>query len=587
MESLPSLPMFPVHSDPTTTSTRWKKYLNRVENAFVAFNITDDKRQRTLLLHWAGEEVDDVFDTLSETGSDFKTAKTKLTEYFSPKRNIEYERFVFRDTMQNSGESIDAFHTRLQRLANTCDFTDKSQEVKSQIIRGCTSARLRRRALREETTLDNLLSSARSFEVSEVQATGMEGRNVPSASATSVNTIRKHRQQRHRPQRNGKSRQDKQSTKQSSKCYNCGGSYPHDTVCPAKGKSCNSCGKLNHYAKCCRSKGKLKQSEKAENVKAVHQCDYTCSSDDDYCFTVTQYSNSQPRITLYIEQTPIASLIDTGSTVNLMSLETYKHLKNQPKLHMQSTSNVYAYCSSEPLNIVGTFHAKLQYKDHNTVAEFLVTKKNGDTLLGYTTASKLRIGKLKGVQCVLHEDKTVKPVVQPHRRVPFHVRAKTEEELQRLLNLDIIERVGDEPTPWVSPITVVEKPKKPGEIRICVDIRSANKAILRERHVTPTLDDIIADLNGATVFSKLDLNSGYHQIELAPESRHLTVFSTHNGLYRYKRLNFGVCSAAEVFQNMIRSALQGLKGVLNISDDILIYGRDQQCHDANLEACLK
>ena len=82
-------------------------------------------------------------------------------------------------------------------------------------------------------------------------------------------------------------------------------------------------------------------------------------------------------------------------------------------------------------------------------------------------------------------------------------------------------------------------------------MRRANKAIERERHVTPTMEEIIVKLNGAKVFSKLDLNQGYHQIEIQKESRPITTFSTHKGLYRYKRLNFGMASAAEVFQNII------------------------------------
>ena len=89
----------------------------------------------------------------------------------------------------------------------------------------------------------------------------------------------------------------------------------------------------------------------------------------------------------------------------------------------------------------------------------------------------------------------------------------------------------------------------------------------------PTIDDIIVALNGAAVFSKLDLNSDYHQIPLAPESRKYTVFSTHAGLYQYKRLNFGLSSAAEIFSE--RYPVQRfviLPGVINISDDILVFG---------------
>ena len=99
---------------------------------------------------------------------------------------------------------------------------------------------------------------------------------------------------------------------------------------------------------------------------------------------------------------------------------------------------------------------------------------------------------------------------------------------------------------------LVPKPKDPSQIRLCVDMRGPNKAIERERHITPTMDEIIVKLNGARVFSKLDLNQGYHQIEIEKESRYITTFSTHKGLYRYKRLNFGIASAAEVFQNIIQ-----------------------------------
>ena len=98
----------------------------------------------------------------------------------------------------------------------------------------------------------------------------------------------------------------------------------------------------------------------------------------------------------------------------------------------------------------------------------------------------------------------------------------------------------------------------------------------------PTVEEIIHDLNGATIFSKLDLNAGYHQIELHPDSRYITTFSTHTSLKRYKRLNFVICSAAEVFQYRIQTALAGLQGVRNFSDDIIVYGKTHKEHNANL-----
>ena len=183
----------------------------------------------------------------------------------------------------------------------------------------------------------------------------------------------------------------------------------------------------------------------------------------------------------------------------------------------------------------------------------------------------------------LHIDENVPPVAQPHRRVPFHVRKQLEEQLRHDIELGVVESI-EGPTPWVSPIVVAPKPKSPGKIRVCVDMRQANTAIKRERHVTPTIKEIIGDLNGAKVFSKLDLNQGYNQLVLAPESRYITTFSSHLGLMRYKRLNFGISSAAEIFQNVIRETLEGIDGAINISDDILVFGKNQEEHDRNLRA---
>lgn len=108
------------------------------------------------------------------------------------------------------------------------------------------------------------------------------------------------------------------------------------------------------------------------------------------------------------------------------------------------------------------------------------------------------------------------------------------------------------------------KPHNPQEIRICVDMRQTNKAIERERHTSPTVDDIISELGKAKVFSRLDLNQGYHQLELLPECRYITTFNTHVGLRRYKRLSFGENCAAEIFQEVIRSVIEGVPGSLNI-----------------------
>ena len=80
------------------------------------------------------------------------------------------------------------------------------------------------------------------------------------------------------------------------------------------------------------------------------------------------------------------------------------------------------------------------------------------------------------------------------------------------------------------------------------------------------------------------MKSGYHQLTLAPECRYITTFATHKGLRRYKRLNFGTNAASEIFQSVIHDQIRDIPGVLNISDDVIVFGKDQEAHDTALQS---
>ena len=101
-------------------------------------------------------------------------------------------------------------------------------------------------------------------------------------------------------------------------------------------------------------------------------------------------------------------------------------------------------------------------------------------------------------------------------------------------------------------------------------MRMANQAIHRVQYPIPTVNDISFDLNGAKYFSKLDLAQAYHQLPLSETSRYITTFSTHIGLFRYKRLAYGINASAEIFQHALQQSLQG---VCNIADDIIVHGK--------------
>ena len=119
-------------------------------------------------------------------------------------------------------------------------------------------------------------------------------------------------------------------------------------------------------------------------------------------------------------------------------------------------------------------------------------------------------------------------------------------------------------------------------------MRVANRAIKRERHPIPTVEEIVQEMSEVCHFSKLDLRSGYHQLELHAASREITTFSTPFGLRRHKVLTLAVTSASERYQQTLeRKVFYNLQNVGNISDDEIIWEKSQREHDLYLQKALQ
>jgi hypothetical protein len=250
-----------------------------------------------------------------------------------------------------------------------------------------------------------------------------------------------------------------------------------------------------------------------------------------------------PFATIKVNAKTCTMMIDTGATVNILDDKTHKNI-GSPKLNRNDTQ-LLPYGGGKPLEVTGACGIEVETKDKYGAHKFYVVKGGHGALICYSTASQLglvkiqpinlqtpelrypdvfsdEIGKYNGGSVKLHIDNNVRPVAQRNRKTAFHLRPKVEKEIQKLLDQNIIEKIGNTgtPTPWVSPIVTPPK-KNPEEIRVCVDMREANKAIIRERHLLPTVEELIHDLNNASVFSKIDLKAEYHQLELDEPSRYI------------------------------------------------------------------
>uniref|UniRef100_A0A5S6QK34 Reverse transcriptase domain-containing protein n=1 Tax=Trichuris muris TaxID=70415 RepID=A0A5S6QK34_TRIMR len=183
----------------------------------------------------------------------------------------------------------------------------------------------------------------------------------------------------------------------------------------------------------------------------------------------------------------------------------------------------------------------------------------------------------------------LKPGAEPYAlstpcRVVIHHRQPLLEQSNQMVRDGVIRPVK-EPTEWCSGIVVV--PKWNGKsMRVCVDLTVLNKSVRRCLLTLPSVQEQLASLAGAKVFSKLDANSGFWQIPLSKESSLLKTFITPFGRFCFRRLPFGISSAPEYFQSRMNDILVGFPGVLCHMDDILVFCEPYEEHDERLEKAL-
>ncbi len=162
----------------------------------------------------------------------------------------------------------------------------------------------------------------------------------------------------------------------------------------------------------------------------------------------------------------------------------------------------------------------------------------------------------------------------PYRLSPAEVQ-EVEKQIKELLKQGLIEPSN---SPYGAPIIFVKK--KDGTLRMCCDWRRLNAQTVKSRYPLPRIDELLDALQGAQIFSSLDLQSGYHQILIHPEDAPKTAFTTPFGHYQWRVMSFGLCNAPAIFQQTMNKILAPLlrKGVLVYMDDILIYAKTREEH---------
>ena len=274
-------------------------------------------------------------------------------------------------------------------------------------------------------------------------------------------------------------------------------------LCPARGKECSRCSQVGHFANVCKTKVKEIPRRSRVHYMRVDEC----KEEEDECVFAVAGEAQGGKLTVNIGGIPVEMIIDSGASANVISQALWEQLKKQhiKCVSRRSTKRLYTYGAVTPLEVIGTFTADLSLGSKSVSPEVTVIKGQGEPLLGRQLAVELGvlklqvpwncvvrvdhselttrfknvfigIGKLKDFQLKLHIDEQLQPVAQPLRRPAFSLKEKIEKRLDELLREDIIEQV-EGPMPWVNPVVVVPKPN--GDVRLCVDTKCADKAIIR------------------------------------------------------------------------------------------------------------
>ena len=346
------------------------------------------------MLSHAGKEAREVFKTLPWTEDEDRNKFDKVLQAFeqfcSSQRNILYERYGFWSLHQEEGETVDAYLTRLELKIDNCEYdkTGWPSAVKTEITRdkfvfGLIDDVLKERLLREvDLTLERAVSLAQHSESSKLQAKEMSVRIKPTLDCDEITQSQK-----------------SDTTNVLYMCGQCGGRHK-PKECPAYGRQCAVCHKLNHFAKVCRSKNfPAKSKLPSSRNKNVFTVDGHASDSDS---SVSHDSNNLFIDPLKIDglgehaawlstiTTPNGNIIcklDTGAEASVLPTTTFNKLDVRPPL--QPTSITLTAYGGSPISPVGTCELQCDTKDSQHKVKFYVVNVDSQPILGLRDCQKL------------------------------------------------------------------------------------------------------------------------------------------------------------------------------------------------------
>lgn len=617
----------------------WRMWKTQFKMYMRASNLEsqEDKRRVAILLHHMGPESLQIFSSfnVNEDVVKYDDLVKKFDDYFLPRINIAVERHKFFTRKQKQHESIEEYITVLKNLSLNCNFKDLREElVKDIFICGLTAQRsyIKERLLSEgDIKLFRAIEIAKNMETVKEDASLLQSENGDEAafSVAALNKMNKNNNFKNysNSNTNYKSNDNSNNNRNNNNynnpqrvCNKCGS--VHKERCPAMGVVCHYCQRLNHFAKMCFAKRKANENNKY--VKVLEE------GEDEHVFVgvIKTIGNKISAVNLKKTQETTAARqlekigekqnwfvdveaskkslkcqVDTGAQTNILSVNTIRYLKMN-KLIEYSDKKILTF-SGEELPLLGKINLNFNFKCNEYCADFHVLNMDCNNIIGLKTAEAMNLihtinvigankifeeykdvflglGLLKNV-CDFKLKADAIPVVDPPRRIPYCLHNELKMELDRLVESNVIAPIS-EPTEWVSSIVLVKKPN--GRLRLCLDPRNLNEAILRPHFPFPNIEDCKAKLHGSKYFSTLDANSGFWMVPLSERSSRLCTFNTPFGRFKFLRLPFGINAAPEMFHGEMLRLFGDIQGLIIYIDDFLIHASSEEEHNKILSEVL-
>ncbi|XP_060855321.1 uncharacterized protein LOC132933002 [Metopolophium dirhodum] len=433
---------------------KWKLFKQRFDIYLMASSQQEceEKRKITLMLHCLGSEILPIYNSFefnkANDAAKYDAVIRKFDEYFIPKKNIVYEQHMFFTRDQKTGESIDEYVKELRLLAASCEFGKLVDTlIRGRLICGLTDNKIKERLLKESNIgLEKVLDVCRSDEVVRKQMSAMDN-GTNNCNVEEIQKLKK---------------------------------YDHHT-----------------------QRGKQIEESKEEKEFFIGVVGENKNNNSDKDWIVKLKTNG----------TEIRYKIDTGAQANVLPSEILKCIN--PQVLIEPTKAKLSTYDGNNIKVLGKLKTQVDKKvailgledsvKLGIVKRLLEIDENYENMNITKEFNQVfeGVGCIEGNYEIKLKDNFV-PIACATRKIPFSLEEPLKKELNKLCDLQIIEKV-EEFTEWVHPIVIAKKPN--GAIRICLDPQNLNKVIQREYFQIPTVEEILKQLAGAKVFSTLDADT--------------------------------------------------------------------------------